>query len=169
MFLLSHNRQGWRSPRGHPNPSDPHASKGSYVVSLTHSHPFTHRTSSLRWNAGTKERMLIKVTDREPSFLLHQGNGFGPDAAPSARSRRPSGGQQSPNLQSFATDADNSVFFPERKPSPYLKRAELAGSCSPLLGRGDSFCSPLQSQHHRKASSESQPSSPRYAYEPPLY
>ncbi|XP_040521206.1 rho GTPase-activating protein 39 isoform X3 [Gallus gallus] len=128
-----------------------------------------YRTSSLRWNAGTKERMLIKVTDREPSFLLHQGNGFGPDAAPSARSRRPSGGQQSPNLQSFAPDADNSVFFPERKPSPYLKRAELAGSCSPLLGRGDSFCSPLQSQHHRKASSESQPSSPRYAYEPPLY
>uniref|UniRef100_A0A669QCQ0 Rho GTPase activating protein 39 n=1 Tax=Phasianus colchicus TaxID=9054 RepID=A0A669QCQ0_PHACC len=128
-----------------------------------------YRTSSLRWNAGTKERMLIKVTDREPSFLLHQGNGFGPDAAPSARSRRPSGGQQSPNLQSFAPDSDNSVFFPERKPSPYLKRAELAGSCSPLLGRGDSFCSPLQSQHHRKASSESQPSSPRYAYEPPLY
>lgn len=169
MFLLSHNWQGWRSPRGHPNPSDPHASKGSYVVSLTPSHPFTHRTSSLRWNAGTKERMLIKVTDCEPSFLLHQGNGFGPDAAPSARSRRPSGGQQSPNLQSFAPDADNSVFFPERKPSPYLKRAELAGSCSPLLGRGDSFCSPLQSQHHRKASSESQPSSPRYAYEPPLY
>uniref|UniRef100_A0A8C2TEL8 Rho GTPase activating protein 39 n=1 Tax=Coturnix japonica TaxID=93934 RepID=A0A8C2TEL8_COTJA len=126
-------------------------------------------TSSLRWNAGTKERMLIKVTDREPSFLLHQGNGFGPDSAPSSRSRRPSGGQQSPNLQSFNPDPENSVFFPDRKPSPYMKRAELAGSCSPLMGRGDSFCSPIQSQHHRKASSESQPSSPRYAYEPPLY
>ncbi|PKU34283.1 rho gtpase-activating protein hypothetical protein [Limosa lapponica baueri] len=48
------------------------------------------------------------------------------------------------------------------------KRAEHVGSCSPLLGRGDSFCSPLQAQH-RKHSSESQPSSPRYAYEPPLY
>ncbi|XP_054151321.1 rho GTPase-activating protein 39, partial [Melozone crissalis] len=128
-----------------------------------------YRTSSLRWNAGTKERMLIKVTDREPSFLLHQGNGYGPENQPGSRSRRPSGGQQSPNLQTFSSDsADNSVFFPERKQSPFLKRAEHAGSCSPLLGRGDSFCSPLQGQH-RKPSSESQPSSPRYAYEPPLY
>ncbi|KAK2512619.1 Arhgap39 [Columba guinea] len=126
------------------------------------------RTSSLRWNAGTKERMLIKVTDREPSFLMHQGNGYAPENQPGTRSRRPSGGQQSPNLQTFAPDADNSVFFPERKQSPFLKRAEHVGSCSPLLGRGDSFCSPLQAQH-RKHSSESQPSSPRYAYEPPLY
>ncbi|XP_023801022.1 rho GTPase-activating protein 39 [Cyanistes caeruleus] len=127
-----------------------------------------YRTSSLRWNAGTKERMLIKVTDREPSFLLHQGNGYTPENQPGSRSRRPSGGQQSPNLQTFSSDADNSVFFPERKQSPFLKRAEHVGSCSPLLGRGDSFCSPLQAQH-RKHSSESQPSSPRYAYEPPLY
>lgn len=112
--------------------------------------------------------MLIKVTDREPSFLMHQGNGYAPDGQPGTRSRRPSGGQQSPNLQTFTPEADNSVFFPERKPSPFLKRAEHVGSCSPLLGRGDSFCSPLQTQH-RKHSSESQPSSPRYAYEPPLY
>uniref|UniRef100_A0A8D2LQH0 Rho GTPase-activating protein 39 n=1 Tax=Varanus komodoensis TaxID=61221 RepID=A0A8D2LQH0_VARKO len=115
-----------------------------------------YRASSLRWNTGTKERMLIKVTDREPSFLVHQGNGYTPDNPPGTRSRRPSGGQPSPNLQTFAPEADNSVFFPERKQSPYLKRAE------------HSFCSPLQGQH-RKHSSESQPSSPRYAYEPPLY
>uniref|UniRef100_A0A8D0HNK9 Rho GTPase-activating protein 39 n=1 Tax=Sphenodon punctatus TaxID=8508 RepID=A0A8D0HNK9_SPHPU len=115
-----------------------------------------YRTSSLRWNTGTKERMLIKVTDREPSFLMHQGNGYAPDNQPGTRSRRPSGGQ-SPNLQTFASDSDNSVFFPaERKPSPFLKRADHP------------FCSPLQAQH-RKHSSESQPSSPRYAYEPPLY
>ncbi|KFV97990.1 Rho GTPase-activating protein 39, partial [Fulmarus glacialis] len=98
----------------------------------------------------------------------HQGNGYAPENQPGTRSRRPSGGQQSPNLQTFAPDNDNSVFFPERKQSPFLKRAEHVGSCSPLLGRGDSFCSPLQAQH-RKHSSESQPSSPRYAYEPPLY
>ncbi|XP_057884071.1 rho GTPase-activating protein 39 isoform X2 [Melospiza georgiana] len=129
-----------------------------------------YRTSSLRWNAGTKERMLIKVTDREPSFLLHQGNGYAAENPPGSRSRRPSGGQQSPGLQTFSSDAaDGSVFFPERKPSPFLKRAELAGSCSPLLGRGDAFCSPPPGGQHRKASSESQPSSPRYAYEPPLY
>uniref|UniRef100_A0A8C4YL63 Rho GTPase-activating protein 39 n=1 Tax=Gopherus evgoodei TaxID=1825980 RepID=A0A8C4YL63_9SAUR len=117
-----------------------------------------YRTSSLRWNTGTKERLLIKVTDREPSFLMHQGNGYTTDSQQGTRSRRPSGGQQSPNLQTFAPDTDNSVFFPERKQSPFLKRADHVGSCSPLLGRGDSFCSP-----------ESQPSSPRYAYEPPLY
>ncbi|XP_010212395.1 PREDICTED: rho GTPase-activating protein 39, partial [Tinamus guttatus] len=127
-----------------------------------------YRTSSLRWNAGTKERMLIKVTDREPSFLMHQGNGYVGEGQPGSRSRRPSGGQQSPNLQTFAAEADSSVFFPERKPSPFLKRAEHVGSCSPLLARSEPFCSPLQAQH-RKHSSESQPSSPRYAYEPPLY
>ncbi|NWX93075.1 RHG39 protein, partial [Nothoprocta pentlandii] len=128
-----------------------------------------YRTSSLRWNAGTKERMLIKVTDREPSFLLHQGNGYGGEGQPGSRARRPSGGQHSPNLQTFAAEADGAVFFGERKPSPFLKRAELAGSCSPLLARGEPFCSPLQAQPPRKHSSESQPSSPRYAYEPPLY
>ncbi|KAM8810569.1 rho GTPase-activating protein 39 [Eudromia elegans] len=120
-----------------------------------------YRTSSLRWNAGAKERMLIKVTDREPSFLAHQGNGYAGE-----RARRPSGGQPSPGLQAF--EGDGSVFFPERKASPFLKRAEHTGGCSPLLARGEPFCSPLQAPP-RKPSSESQPSSPRYAYEPPLY
>lgn len=98
---------------------------------------------------------------------MHQGNGYSTDNAQGTRSRRPSGGQPSPIMQTFSVDTDNSVFFPERKSSPYMKRAEHVGSCSPLLGRGESFCT-LQSQH-RKHSNESQPSSPRYAYEPPLY
>ncbi|XP_036278456.1 rho GTPase-activating protein 39 isoform X5 [Pipistrellus kuhlii] len=115
-----------------------------------------YRTSSLRWNSGTKERMLIKVADREPSFLSPQGNGFPQDSQPGGRSRRPSGGQHSPSLQTFAPDTDSSVFFPERRPSPFLKRSEL-GSCSPLLTQP------------RKPACDSQPSSPRYAYEPPLY
>lgn len=115
-----------------------------------------YRTSSLRWNSGTKERMLIKVADREPSFLSPQGNGYPLDSQPGGRSRRPSGGQHSPSLQTFTPDADSSVFFPERRPSPFLKRSEL-GSCSPLLTQP------------RKPACDSQPSSPRYAYEPPLY
>ncbi|CAK6439056.1 unnamed protein product [Pipistrellus nathusii] len=115
-----------------------------------------YRTSSLRWNSGTKERMLIKVADREPSFLSPQGNGYPLDSQPGGRSRRPSGGQHSPSLQTFAPDTDSSVFFPERRPSPFLKRSEL-GSCSPLLTQP------------RKPACDSQPSSPRYAYEPPLY
>ncbi|XP_032704160.1 rho GTPase-activating protein 39 isoform X1 [Lontra canadensis] len=115
-----------------------------------------YRTSSLRWNSGTKERMLIKVADREPSFLSSQGNGYALDSHASSRSRRPSGGQHSPSLQTFAQDSDGPIFFPERRPSPFLKRAEL-GSCSPLLAQP------------RKPTSDSQPSSPRYAYEPPLY
>ncbi|XP_012615477.2 rho GTPase-activating protein 39 isoform X2 [Microcebus murinus] len=116
-----------------------------------------YRTSSLRWNSGTKERVLIKVADREPSFLAPQGNGYPPDSQPGGRSRRPSGSQHSPNLQTFSPEADGTVFFPERRPSPFLKRAELPGSCSPLLAQP------------RKPSSDSQPSSPRYGYEPPLY
>ncbi|XP_058421169.1 rho GTPase-activating protein 39 isoform X4 [Diceros bicornis minor] len=114
------------------------------------------RTSSLRWNSGTKERMLIKVADREPSFLSPQGNGYPLDSQPGGRSRRPSGGQPSPSLQTFTPDVDGSIFFPERRPSPFLKRADL-GSCSPLLAQP------------RKPTGDSQPSSPRYAYEPPLY
>ncbi|XP_044784317.2 rho GTPase-activating protein 39 isoform X6 [Bubalus bubalis] len=114
------------------------------------------RTSSLRWNSGTKERMLIKVADREPSFLSPQGNGYALDSQPGGRSRRPSGGQHSPSLQTFTPDADSPVFFPERRPSPFPKRAEL-GSCSPLLAQP------------RRPTGDSQPSSPRYAYEPPLY
>ncbi|KAM6148307.1 rho GTPase-activating protein 39 isoform 2-T2 [Rhynchocyon petersi] len=128
-----------------------------------------YRATSLQWTTGTKERMLIKVTDREPSFLTPQGNGFPTDGQPGARARRPSGSQHSPSLQTFVPDADSAVFFPERRPSPFLKRAELAGGCSPLPGRGgDPFCTPLQTPP-RKPSSDSQPSSPRYAYEPPLY
>ncbi|XP_045879763.1 rho GTPase-activating protein 39 isoform X2 [Meles meles] len=115
-----------------------------------------YRTSSLRWNSGSRERMLIKVADREPSFLSSQGNGYAPDSHAGSRSRRPSGGQHSPSLQTFAPDSDGPVFFPERRPSPFLKRAEL-GTCSPLLAQP------------RKTTSDSQPSSPRYAYEPPLY
>ncbi|KAM5314722.1 rho GTPase-activating protein 39 isoform 2-T2 [Glossophaga mutica] len=115
-----------------------------------------YRTSSLRWNSGTKERMLIKVADREPSFFSPQGNGYPLDSQSGGRSRRPSGGQHSPSLQTFTPDTDGSVFFPERRPSPFLKRAEL-GSCSPLLAQP------------RKPACDSQPSSPRYAYEPPLY
>lgn len=100
--------------------------------------------------------MLIKVADREPSFLSPQGNGYPLDSQPRGRSRRPSGGQHSPSLQTFTADADGPVFFSERRPSPFLKRAEL-GSCSPLLAQP------------RKPAADSQPSSPRYAYEPPLY
>ncbi|KAB0371722.1 hypothetical protein FD755_016660 [Muntiacus reevesi] len=114
------------------------------------------RTSSLRWNSGTKERMLIKVADREPSFLSPQGNGYTLDSQPGGRSRRPSGGQHSPSLQTFTPDVESPVFFPERRPSPFPKRAEL-GSCSPLLAQP------------RRPAGDSQPSSPRYAYEPPLY
>ncbi|XP_055204564.1 rho GTPase-activating protein 39 isoform X3 [Gorilla gorilla gorilla] len=116
-----------------------------------------YRTSSLRWNSGAKERMLIKVADREPSFLVAQGNGYAPDGPPGVRSRRPSGSQHSPSLQTFAPEADGTIFFPERRPSPFLKRAELPGSSSPLLAQP------------RKPSGDSQPSSPRYGYEPPLY
>ncbi|XP_038654532.1 rho GTPase-activating protein 39 isoform X1 [Scyliorhinus canicula] len=124
------------------------------------------RTSPHRWMTGTKERMLIKVTDREPSYLLHQGNGNA-ESQPGTRSRRPSGHQLS-HAHSFASDSDNQIFFTERKPSPYLKRAEHIGGCSPVLPRGESYHSPIHYQH-RKYSFESQPSSPRYGYEPPLY
>ncbi|MGH0132083.1 UNVERIFIED_CONTAM: hypothetical protein FKN15_027704 [Acipenser sinensis] len=117
----------------------------------------TRWTSPFHWNTGTKERMLIKVTDREPSFLAHQGNGYeGPvGGGGGTRSRRSSGNQPTP------PEPDNcSVFYPERRQSPYLKRVELGGS--PLMGRGDPF-------QHRRASGDSQPPSPRYGYEPPLY
>ncbi|XP_049588311.1 rho GTPase-activating protein 39 [Syngnathus scovelli] len=110
------------------------------------------RTSPFRWNTGTKERMLIKVTDREPSFLSHQGNGYSPCDPPTpgggtaARSRRSSGGGNP-----APSEPDTSpVPYPERRHSPFLKRAELGGT-------------------QRRSSAESQPSSPRYAYEPPLY
>ncbi|XP_061096149.1 rho GTPase-activating protein 39 [Conger conger] len=114
------------------------------------------RTSPFRWNTGSKERMLIKVTDREPSFLAHQGNGFSSceggvgGVGTSSRSRRSSG--------NAPPDPDSPpLFYPDRRQSPFLKRAELSGS--PLLGGGA----------HRRSSADSQPPSPRYAYEPPLY
>ncbi|XP_055504948.1 rho GTPase-activating protein 39 isoform X3 [Leucoraja erinacea] len=124
------------------------------------------RTSPHRWMSGTKERMLIKVTDREPSYLLHQGNGT-MESQPGTRPRRPSG-HQLPHAHSFASDSDPQVYFTERKASPYLKRAEHIGGCSPVLARGEPYHSPIHYQH-RKYSFESQPSSPRYGYEPPLY
>nr|XP_020511592.1 rho GTPase-activating protein 39 [Labrus bergylta] len=114
------------------------------------------RTSPFRWNTGTKERMLIKVTDREPSFLAHQGNGYSPvdpptSAPPSgggttSRTRRPSGGN--PPSEPDASP----VLYADRRQSPFLKRAELGGTGT-----------------HRRSSADSQPPSPRYAYEPPLY
>uniref|UniRef100_A0AAY4CV56 Rho GTPase-activating protein 39 n=1 Tax=Denticeps clupeoides TaxID=299321 RepID=A0AAY4CV56_9TELE len=84
-------------------------------------------------------RMLIKVSDREPSFLS-QGNGF---SGSSPRPRRCSG--------NAPPDPEVSpVFHPDRQSqSPYMKRVELGTQ--------------------RRSSGESQPSSPRYAYEPPLY
>uniref|UniRef100_A0A3Q4HPN5 Rho GTPase-activating protein 39 n=1 Tax=Neolamprologus brichardi TaxID=32507 RepID=A0A3Q4HPN5_NEOBR len=114
------------------------------------------RTSPFRWNTGTKERMLIKVTDREPSFLAHQGNGYSPcdPSSPStpsgggttSRARCPSGGNPS-------SEPDSSpVLYADRRQSPFLKRAELGGSNT-----------------HRLTSADSQPPSPRYTYEPPLY
>ncbi|XP_061680881.1 rho GTPase-activating protein 39 isoform X2 [Syngnathoides biaculeatus] len=100
------------------------------------------RTSPFRWNTGTKERMLIKVTDREPSFLSHQGNGFSPREPPAASQSRRSPPPSEPDA--------SPVPYPERRHSPFLKRAETGGT-------------------QRRSSADSQPSSPRYAYEPPLY
>nr|XP_046209445.1 rho GTPase-activating protein 39-like isoform X2 [Oncorhynchus gorbuscha] len=120
------------------------------------------RTSPFRWNTGTKERMLIKVTDREPSFLSHQGNGYSPCDPPTlppvpapgtgtaSRTRRSSGGSAPPD---GAPDG-SPILYVDRHQSPFLKRAELGGG-----GTGT----------HRRSSADSQPSSPRYAYEPPLY
>uniref|UniRef100_A0A4W5L2M0 Rho GTPase-activating protein 39 n=1 Tax=Hucho hucho TaxID=62062 RepID=A0A4W5L2M0_9TELE len=120
------------------------------------------RTSPFRWNTGTKERMLIKVTDREPSFLSHQGNGYSPCDPPTlnpvpapgtgtaSRTRRSSGGSAPPD---GAPDG-SPILYVDRHQSPFLKRAELGGR-----GTGT----------HRRSSADSQPSSPRYAYEPPLY
>lgn len=107
------------------------------------------RVSPFRWNTGTKERMLIKVTDREPSFLAHQDNGYSSSEQPSStapgRTRRSSGGNTS--------EADGSmVIYADRRQSPFLKRAELGGTGT-----------------NRRSSADSQPPSPRYAYEPPLY
>ncbi|KAL1022691.1 hypothetical protein UPYG_G00031080 [Umbra pygmaea] len=118
------------------------------------------RTSPFRWNTGTKERMLIKVTDREPSFLSQQGNGYSPCEPPAlasvpvtgttSRTRRSSGG----SAPSDAPPEGSPILYVDRRQSPFLKRAELGGG-----GTGT----------HRRSSADSQPPSPRYAYEPPLY
>ncbi|MFT7809333.1 rho GTPase-activating protein 39-like [Arapaima gigas] len=112
------------------------------------------RTSPFRWNTGTKDRMLIKVTDREPSYLSHQDNGYTPCELPTG-----SGGGTSCSRRSTShPDPDSpSILYSDRRQSPYLKRAELPGS--PLLCGGT----------YRRPSTDSQPPSPRYAYEPPLY
>lgn len=100
--------------------------------------------------------MLIKVTDREPSFLAHQGNGYSPCDPPTpgppsgggttSRTRHSSGGNP-------PSEPDGSpVPYADRRQSPFLKRAELGGTGT-----------------HRRSSADSQPPSPRYAYEPPLY
>ncbi|ROL43045.1 Rho GTPase-activating protein 39 [Anabarilius grahami] len=85
--------------------------------------------------------MLIKVSDREPSFLT-QGNGY---SSSSPRSRR-----SSSNAPSDPEATPLSLPDRPATQSPFLKRAELGGT-------------------QRRCSGDSQPSSPRYAYEPPLY
>ncbi|XP_072567344.1 rho GTPase-activating protein 39-like isoform X1 [Paramormyrops kingsleyae] len=107
------------------------------------------RTSPYCWNTGTKDRMLIKVKDHEPSFLTHQGNGVTlcEGSGPPSRARHSSG--------NMAPDPDGSPAVH----SPFLKRPELAGS--PLLGS--------DGVTYRRPSADSQPPSPRYGYEPPLY
>lgn len=100
--------------------------------------------------------MLIKVTDREPSFLAHQGNGYSPCDSPTP-GPPPGGGTASRTRHSSGgnppTEPDGSHgLYADRRQSPFLKRAEL-GITGSL----------------RRSSADSQPSSPRYAYEPPLY
>ncbi|KAL7888718.1 hypothetical protein AOLI_G00036920 [Acnodon oligacanthus] len=94
-----------------------------------------------RWGTGSKDRMLIKVSDREPSFLS-QGNGY---SGTSPRSRR-----SSSNAPSDPEVTPHSLPDRRQSQSPFLKRAELGGT-------------------QRRCSGDSQPPSPRYAYEPPLY
>ncbi|KAM9761508.1 LOW QUALITY PROTEIN: rho GTPase-activating protein 39 [Menidia menidia] len=74
------------------------------------------RPPPFRWNTGTKERMLIKVTDREPSYLSHHGNGYS-DAPP--RTRHPSGGGAPP-------EPAGSPGLYERRPPPPPALGRLA-------------------------------------------
>ncbi|KAI2652327.1 Rho GTPase-activating protein 39 [Labeo rohita] len=83
----------------------------------------------------------VEVSDREPSFLT-QGNGY---SSSSPRSRR-----SSSNAPSDPEATPLSLPDRPTTQSPFLKRAELGGT-------------------QRRCSGDSQPSSPRYAYEPPLY
>ncbi|XP_065112555.1 rho GTPase-activating protein 39 isoform X1 [Paramisgurnus dabryanus] len=116
------------------------------AVSTTSSQDQEEKTSAneegerFRWGTGTRERMLIKVSDREPSFLS-QGNGY----SSSPRSRRSSN-----NATSDPEATPHPMSDLPQSQSPFLKRAELSGT-------------------QRRCSGDSQPSSPRYAYEPPLY
>ncbi|XP_026146229.1 rho GTPase-activating protein 39 [Carassius auratus] len=117
------------------------------AISTTSSQEQEEKTSTaeegdrFRWGTGTRERMLIKVSDREPSFLT-QGNGYS-SSSPRSRcssSNAPSDPEATP------------LSLPDRpaSQSPFLKRVDLGGT-------------------QRRCSGDSQPSSPRYAYEPPLY
>uniref|UniRef100_A0A671PGT1 Rho GTPase-activating protein 39 n=1 Tax=Sinocyclocheilus anshuiensis TaxID=1608454 RepID=A0A671PGT1_9TELE len=119
------------------------------AVSTTSSQEQEEKTSTAEegdsqlppYNYRCKERMLIKVSDREPSFLT-QGNGY---SSSSPRSRCSSSNAPSdPEATPFS--------LPDRpsSQSPFLKRADLGST-------------------QRRCSGDSQPSSPRYAYEPPLY
>ncbi|XP_013863539.1 rho GTPase-activating protein 39 isoform X2 [Austrofundulus limnaeus] len=100
--------------------------------------------------------MLIKVTDREPSFLAHQGNNLSP-CEPTTPSALSGGGTASRNQHLSGgnplSEPDGSpILYSDRRQSPFLKRAELGGTGG-----------------HRHLSTDSQPPSPRYAFEPPLY
>ncbi|XP_053501860.1 rho GTPase-activating protein 39 isoform X2 [Ictalurus furcatus] len=96
---------------------------------------------SFRWGTTSKDRMLIKVSDREPSFLS-QGNGY---SSSSPRSRR-----SSSNTLPEAETTPHALPDRRQSQSPFLKRADFGGT-------------------QRRCSGDSQPPSPRYAYEPPLY
>lgn len=85
--------------------------------------------------------MLIKVSDREPSFLS-QGNGY---SSSSPRSRR-----SSSNTLPEAEATPHALPDRRQSQSPFMKRADFGGT-------------------QRRCSGDSQPPSPRYAYEPPLY
>ncbi|XP_077573143.1 rho GTPase-activating protein 39 [Stigmatopora nigra] len=77
---------------GGPVPADDDAREGSASSSLDRERAAAagreqgERTSPFRWNTGTKERMLIKVTERETAYPSRQGNGYSPvePAAPEA-------------------------------------------------------------------------------------
>ncbi|KAK3522736.1 hypothetical protein QTP86_030783 [Hemibagrus guttatus] len=96
---------------------------------------------SFRWGTTSKDRMLIKVSDREPSYLS-QGNGY---SSSSPRSRR-----SSSNTLPEAETTPHALPDRRQTQSPFLKRADFGGT-------------------QRRCSGDSQPPSPRYAYEPPLY
>ncbi|KAG7331693.1 hypothetical protein KOW79_005662 [Hemibagrus wyckioides] len=96
---------------------------------------------SFRWGTTSKDRMLIKVSDREPSYLS-QGNGY---SSSSPRSRR-----SSSNTLPESETTPHALPDRRQTQSPFLKRADFGGT-------------------QRRCSGDSQPPSPRYAYEPPLY